>query len=58
MIKSDMGLTFISVNSPITNTEPASFYLGIDTSISYGGFFGLFSQEILSRTAGIVDTGK
>jgi len=36
---------------PITRTNPASEYWGIDESISYGG------NTILSSTAGIVDTG-
>ncbi|KAG2064018.1 acid protease, partial [Suillus decipiens] len=37
---------------PITSTSPASTYWGIDQSISYG------QTEILSQTAGIVDTGS
>ncbi|KAF9534256.1 aspartic peptidase domain-containing protein [Crepidotus variabilis] len=37
--------------TPITTTYPASEYWGIDQSIKYG------SAEILSTTAGIVDTG-
>ncbi|KAG2114236.1 aspartic peptidase domain-containing protein [Suillus discolor] len=37
--------------TPITKTNPASGYWGIDQSISYG------STTILSSTAGIVDTG-
>jgi len=36
---------------PITSSSPANHYWGIDQSISYGG------QEILTSTAGIVDTG-
>ncbi|KAG2369286.1 aspartic peptidase domain-containing protein [Suillus spraguei] len=36
---------------PLTTTSPASYYWGIDQSISYGG------STILSETAGIVDTG-
>lgn len=39
------------LSSPLTNTEPASFYWGIDQSITYG------NTAILSNTAGIVDTG-
>ncbi|KAJ3554985.1 hypothetical protein NM688_g2823 [Phlebia brevispora] len=41
------GITF----TPITSTNPASAYWGIDESISYNG------ETILSTTAGIVDTG-
>ncbi|KAG1814155.1 aspartic proteinase [Suillus variegatus] len=37
--------------TPITKTNPASTFWGIDQSISYG------SATILSSTAGIVDTG-
>ncbi|KAG2114209.1 aspartic peptidase domain-containing protein [Suillus discolor] len=37
--------------TPITTTSPASYYWGIDQSISYG------STTILSSTAGIVDVG-
>ncbi|KAF9534255.1 aspartic peptidase A1 [Crepidotus variabilis] len=37
---------------PITSTFPASEYWGIDQSVKYGT-----SNEILSNTAGIVDTG-
>jgi saccharopepsin len=36
---------------PITSTSPANEYWGIDQSINYG------DTEILSETAGIVDTG-
>ncbi|KAG2153326.1 acid protease [Suillus clintonianus] len=36
---------------PLTTTTPASYYWGIDQSISYG------HSTILSETAGIVDTG-
>jgi len=36
---------------PITSTSPASAYWGIDQTISYN------DQEVLSSTAGIVDTG-
>ncbi|KAG1735331.1 aspartic peptidase domain-containing protein [Suillus paluster] len=36
---------------PITSTSPASEYWGVDQSISYG------STSILTKTAGIVDTG-
>ena len=36
---------------PLTTTSPASYYWGIDQSISYG------DTTILSKTAGIVDTG-
>ncbi|KAG0699369.1 acid protease [Suillus ampliporus] len=36
---------------PITSTSPASNYWGVDQSISYG------TTSILSKTAGIVDTG-
>ncbi|CAA7264889.1 unnamed protein product [Cyclocybe aegerita] len=42
------SITFI----PVTNTEPASFFWGINQSIRYGT-----STNILSTTAGIVDTG-
>ncbi|KAI0363403.1 acid protease [Pilatotrama ljubarskyi] len=38
--------------APITRTSPASEFFGIDQSITYGT-----STNILSRTAGIVDTG-
>jgi cathepsin E len=41
------SITFI----PITSTSPANTFWGIDQSISYG------STNILSTTAGIVDTG-
>ncbi|KAM6496764.1 aspartic peptidase A1 [Amanita muscaria] len=37
--------------APLTSTFPASFYWGIDQTITYG------SSPILSKTAGIVDTG-
>lgn len=37
--------------TPITTTEPASYYWGIDQSISLGG------ETIMTTTAGIVDTG-
>ncbi|KAG2136371.1 aspartic peptidase domain-containing protein [Suillus bovinus] len=37
--------------TPLTTTEPASYYWGINESITYG------STTILSETAGIVDTG-
>jgi saccharopepsin len=37
---------------PITTTSPASAFWGIDQSIAYG------STDILSCTAGIVDTGS
>ncbi|EIW86974.1 aspartic proteinase [Coniophora puteana RWD-64-598 SS2] len=37
--------------TPVTTTEPASYYWGINESIDYG------SETILSETAGIVDTG-
>nr|GAT57455.1 aspartic proteinase [Mycena chlorophos] len=37
--------------TPITSTSPASFYWGINESITYG------TTTILSTTAGIVDTG-
>jgi len=37
--------------TPLTTTEPASYYWGINESIDYG------SETILSETAGIVDTG-
>ncbi|KAH7915073.1 acid protease [Hygrophoropsis aurantiaca] len=36
---------------PLTTTEPASYYWGINESIAYGG------TTILDTTAGIVDTG-
>ncbi|GJE97844.1 aspartic peptidase A1 [Phanerochaete sordida] len=39
---------------PITSTSPASDYVGIDQTITYGSFPG---RTILSPTAGIVDTG-
>lgn len=35
----------------VTSTYPASFYWGVDESITYG------TTTILSSTAGIVDTG-
>jgi len=38
---------------PITTTSPSSDYVGIDQSITYGSS----KTEILSTTAGIVDTG-
>ncbi|KAI0793715.1 aspartic peptidase A1 [Fomes fomentarius] len=38
--------------TPITRTQPASLYWGIDQSIRYGS-----STPILPKTAGIVDTG-
>ncbi|KIL65642.1 hypothetical protein M378DRAFT_521201 [Amanita muscaria Koide BX008] len=37
--------------APLTSTSPASFYWGIDQTITYG------SSPILSKNAGIVDTG-
>ncbi|KAH7926943.1 acid protease [Leucogyrophana mollusca] len=37
--------------TPLTTTEPASYYWGINQSIAYGG------TTILDETAGIVDTG-
>ncbi|KZT62876.1 acid protease [Calocera cornea HHB12733] len=37
--------------TPITTTEPASYYWGIDQSITLGG------ETIMTTTAGIVDTG-
>ncbi|KAG2075021.1 acid protease [Suillus decipiens] len=37
--------------TPVTNMEPASKYWGVDQSITYG------TTEILTRTAGIVDSG-
>ncbi|KAI6020112.1 hypothetical protein PISMIDRAFT_29263 [Pisolithus microcarpus 441] len=37
--------------TPLTTTAPASYYWGVDESITYG------STTILSTTAGIVDTG-
>ena len=37
---------------PITTTTPASTFWGIDQSVTYG------STNILSSTAGIVDTGS
>lgn len=45
------GLTVISYSSPLTTTEPASYYWGINESITYG------TTTILAETAGIVDTG-
>ena len=48
----DNSVITSSVNYvPLTKTSPASYYWGIDGSISYGG------TTILSSTAGIVDTG-
>ncbi|KLO16772.1 family A1 protease [Schizopora paradoxa] len=38
--------------TPITKTEPSSFYWGIDQSVVYGT-----SQSVLSGNSGIVDTG-
>ncbi|KAL5527985.1 hypothetical protein ACEPAG_6786 [Sanghuangporus baumii] len=38
---------------PITSTSPASAYWGVDQSITYGSS----GTEVLSSTAGIVDTG-
>ncbi|OCH89119.1 acid protease [Obba rivulosa] len=38
---------------PITSTSPANAYVGIDQSITYGSS----QTPILSKTAGIVDTG-
>ena len=40
--------------TPITSTSPATFYFGIDQSITYGSSSG---STVLSSTAGIVDTG-
>ena len=37
--------------SDITTTEPASYYVGITQSVSYG------STTLFSNEAGIVDTG-
>jgi hypothetical protein len=39
-------------NSPVTSTYPASYYWGIQQTITYGT-----STSILTSTAGIVDTG-
>ena len=39
--------------SPITSTSPASDYVGIDQSITYGSA----GTTILASTAGITDTG-
>ncbi|KAJ7593274.1 aspartic peptidase A1 [Mycena floridula] len=39
--------------TPVTTVSPASFYWGIDQSITYG----TSNTNILSSTAGIVDTG-
>ncbi|TFK53811.1 family A1 protease [Heliocybe sulcata] len=36
---------------PLTTTEPASYYWGVDQAITYNG------ETILAETAGIVDTG-
>jgi saccharopepsin len=48
----DNSVITSSVNYvPLTTTSPASYYWGIDQSISYGG------TTILSSTAGVVDTG-
>ena len=41
------------MHSPITSTSPASAYVGIDQSITYGSS----GTTILSSTAGITDTG-
>ena len=41
------------IRSPITSTSPASEYVGIDQSITYGSA----GTTILSSTAGITDTG-
>ncbi|OJT05192.1 Polyporopepsin [Trametes pubescens] len=38
---------------PVTSTSPASFYVGIDQTITYGSA----ATPILSLTAGITDTG-
>ncbi|EMD36749.1 hypothetical protein CERSUDRAFT_114658 [Gelatoporia subvermispora B] len=40
--------------TPITGTSPASEYVGIDQSITYGSSSG---TSVLTSTAGIVDTG-
>jgi hypothetical protein len=45
------GLTVVTYFSPLTTTYPASYYWGINESITYG------STTILAETAGIVDTG-
>ena len=37
--------------NPVTQTSPAKYYWGIDQSVRYNG------QQVLSWTAGIVDTG-
>ncbi len=39
--------------SPITSTSPANLFWGINQSVRYGA-----STNILSNTAGIVDTGR
>lgn len=41
------------IYSPITSTSPASEFVGIDQSITYG----TAQIPILSETAGIADTG-
>ncbi|EKM56556.1 uncharacterized protein PHACADRAFT_172246 [Phanerochaete carnosa HHB-10118-sp] len=40
-------------STPLTTTSPASYYWGIDESITYGAL----GTSILTKTAGIVDTG-
>ncbi|EKM77225.1 hypothetical protein AGABI1DRAFT_93597 [Agaricus bisporus var. burnettii JB137-S8] len=45
-------LTDPIILSPVTSTQPASFFWGIDQSVRYGA-----SNTILSTAAGIVDTG-
>ncbi|KAG9307905.1 aspartic peptidase domain-containing protein [Chiua virens] len=48
----DSSVVTSSVNYvPLTTSTPASYYWGIDESISYGG------KTILSTTSGVVDTG-
>lgn len=48
----DNSVTISSVNYvPLTTTDPAAYYWGINESISYG------NTSILASTAGIVDTG-
>ena len=42
------------MSSPITSTSPASDYVGIDQSITFGSPDG---QTILPLTSGITDTG-
>ncbi|KAL5501258.1 hypothetical protein ACEPAH_9645 [Sanghuangporus vaninii] len=49
----DTKTTSDVVFTPITSTSPASEFFGIDQSITYGAA----GENVLSTTAGIVDTG-